>query len=48
MEKCNRCGCPCHKDSSCMCECANCNCKNCEPKKDAVVAVSGVSLKIMK
>lgn len=46
MEKCNKCGCNCHKDSTCMCECAICNCNNCQPKKDATVNVTGVSINV--
>ena len=48
MAKCNKCGCSCHKDSTCMCECAICDCNNCQPKKDATVQVTGVSLNIKK
>jgi len=44
MEKCNKCDCLCHKDTTCMCECAVCNCKDCQPPKDATVQVTGVSL----
>ena len=48
LEKCNKCGCSCHKDTSCMCECAVCDCKDCQPSKDATVQVTGVSLSIKK
>ena len=48
LETCNKCGCPCHKDTTCMCECAGCNCKDCQPPKDATVQVTGVSLSIKK
>ena len=29
VDKCQKCGCMCHANQSCMCECAICNCKEC-------------------
>jgi len=47
QERCEKCGCICHSEMTCICDnnCAICNCKVCT-KKDIIVKVEGVGIEV--